>query len=226
MSLTQILNISETLEINDHRFVGQVVSRNQKITTSEQMTIVPFQFTMRPMNFLLYSQNRDLLASLRYYDKALTQYLNFASTGWSSYIKYQGDMNPASLVGCKFIPSINKTLVIGTLPSGMASDEYVVRAGDFLQYGLYTYIATEDVTRGLGTTVNVPIHRNIIQTYETSLDAVIGQYGETVSMGGDIYTGVTFPVILREYPTYTLMPMANDSYIQWAGSFKAFEAAL
>lgn len=226
MSLTQILNISESLEINDHRFVGQVVSRNQKITTSEQLTIVPFQFTLRPMNFLLYSQNRDLLANLRYYDKALTQYLNFSDTGWISYIGYQGDMTPIELAACQFIPSINKTLVVGLLPAGMSSTEYIVRAGDFLQYGLYTYIATQDVQRGIGATVDVPIHRNIIETYSTPLSAVIGQYGTTVSMGGDVYTGVTFPVILREYPTYTLSPIANDSYIQWAGSFKAFEAAL
>jgi hypothetical protein len=40
-------------------------------------------------------------------------------------------------------------------------------------------------------------------------------------MGGDIYVGVTFPVILREYPTYTLMPMQNDSFIQWNGGFRA-----
>ena len=45
-------------------------------------------------------------------------------------------------------------------------------------------------------------------------------------MGGDSYTGITFPVILREYPTYTLKPIANDSFIEWSGSFKAFEAVL
>lgn len=81
MSLNQILAVSESVEINDQRFVGQILSRNQRITTSEQLTVVPFKFTLRPMNFLLYSQSRDLLASLRYYDKALTQYLNFGTTG-------------------------------------------------------------------------------------------------------------------------------------------------
>jgi hypothetical protein len=45
-------------------------------------------------------------------------------------------------------------------------------------------------------------------------------------MGGSSFTGVTFPVILREYPTYTLVPMTNDSFIAWNGSFKAFEAVL
>ena len=82
MSLNQILAISESVGINDQRFVGQVLSRNQRINTSEIMTVVPFEFTMKPMNYLYYSENRDLLANLRYYDKSLTQYLNFGATGW------------------------------------------------------------------------------------------------------------------------------------------------
>ena len=53
-----------------------------------------------------------------------------------------------------------------------------------------------------------------------------GEFGTTVSMGGTQYTGVTFQVVLREYPTYTLVPIANDSYIQWNGNFKAFESVL
>ena len=86
MSLTTILSISESVGINDHRFVGQVVSRNQRISTSEITTVVPFAFELKPMNYLLYSQNRVLLNSLRIPDKALEQYLNFGATGWENYI--------------------------------------------------------------------------------------------------------------------------------------------
>ena len=99
MSLNQILAISESVGINDQRFVGQVLSRNQRITTSEVLTVVPFQFTLRPMPYLLYSQNRDLLSSLRVPDKALTQYLNFGETGWQAYVDYMGDMTPAQIAG-------------------------------------------------------------------------------------------------------------------------------
>jgi hypothetical protein len=56
--------------------------------------------------------------------------------------------------------------------------------------------------------------------------AVIGQYGITISLGGASYTGVTFPVVLRQYPTYTLVPLKDDSFIEWAGSFHAFESVL
>ena len=227
MSLNQILAISESVGINDQRFVGQVISRNQRISTSEVLTVVPFAFELKPMAYLRYSQNRGLLNSLRIPDKALEQYLNFGFTGWSNYIEYQGDLNSTQIDACEWqTSSANKVLVLGNFPSGISSTAYVVKAGDFCQVGRYAYIATEDVQRGGGSTVNIPVHRNLIDTLVSPVGAVIGEYGTTVSMGGDSYTGVTFPVILREYPTYTLMPITNDSFINWSGSFKAFESVL
>jgi hypothetical protein len=226
MSLNQILEITESVGINDQRFVGQVLSRNQRISTSEILTVVPFQFTLTPMKYLYYSQNRDVLANLRYFDKALTQYLNFGLTGWINYISYQGNMNAAQIAACSWqVESANKVLVLGNLPSISASS-YIVKAGDFCQVGLYSYIATENVLRGTNSTVNIPVHRNLLTPFFSPIAAVIGQYGTTVSMGGNTYTGVTFPVVLREYPTYTLMPITNDSFIAWDGNFVAFESVI
>lgn len=226
MSLTTILSISESVGINDQRFVGQTVSRNQKILTSEILTVVPFKFVMRPMNYLLYSRNRTVLNALRIPDKALEQYLNFGSTGWINYIKYQGDMNTGQISACQWqTASANKLLVLGSLPS-ISSGSYLFRVGDFVQVGRYSYIVTSDVIRGSGSTVTVPVHRNLIETLVSPIACVAGEYGTTVSMGGSTYNGVTFPVILREYPDYTLVPMTNDSFIQWNGSFVAFEAVL
>lgn len=226
MSLNTILAISQSVGINDHRFVGQLVSRNQRISTSEVLTVVPFEFELQPMNYLLYSQNRSLLNSLRIPDKALEQYLNFGVTGWNNYIDYQGDMTGIQIAACNWqTASANKTLVLGDLPS-IASTAYIVRAGDFCQVGRYAYIATADVQRGGGSTVSIPVHRNLIDALASPVAAVIGQYGNTISMGGTVYVGVTFPVILKEYPTYTLMPYSNDSFIQWSGSFRAFESVL
>ncbi|MGI9162843.1 MAG: hypothetical protein ACR2JI_08000 [Mycobacterium sp.] len=226
MGLTDILSISEQVGINDHRFVGQMVSRNQRISTSEVLTVVPFAFELAPMRYLRYSQNRALLNALRIPDKALEQYLNFGSTGWVNYIEYQGDLTETQIESCQWqTSSANKVLVLGSLPT-ISSTKYIVREGDFCQVGRYTYIATESVQRGSGSTVEIPVHRNLISPLLAPVDAVFGEFGTTVSMGGDSYTGVTFPVILREYPDYALIPMTNDSYIAWSGSFKAFESVL
>ena len=191
MSLTNILAISETVGINDQRFVGQVVSRNQKISTSEILTVVPFAFEMKPMNYLLYSQNRSLLNSLRIPDKSLIQYLNFGTTGWDNYIYYQGDMTSVQIASCQWqTSSANKNLVLGSLPS-ISATKYIVKAGDFCQVGLYAYIATADVLRGTGSTVTIPVHRNLITTLVSPVNAVIGQYGTTVSTVS--YTHLTVP---------------------------------
>ena len=190
------------------------------------MTVVPFGFDMKPMNYLLYTRNRALLSSLRIPDKSLEQYLNFGSTGWSNYIKYQGDMNSAQISATLWqTSSAAKSLVLGSLPS-IGSAQYIVRAGDFCQVGRYAYIATEDVLRGVGATVTIPVHRNLITTLTAPVAGVFGEYGTTVALGGANYTGITFPVILRDYPTYTLIPMTNDSFIQWSGNFVAFESVL
>jgi len=226
MSLNNILAIAESVTINDQRLVGQVLSRNQRISTSEILTVQPFEFTMKPNNYLLYSQSRNILNSLRIPDKSLEQYLNFGTTGWVNYIAYQGDMTPSQLVSCQYqTATANKTIVLGNLPA-ISTSAYIVKQGDFLQIDRYAYIATTDVQRGSGSTVLIPVHRTILTTVTTPTNAVIGQYGTTTALGGINYTGITFCVVLRSYPTYTLIPMTNDSFIQWSGTFNAFESVL
>jgi hypothetical protein len=225
-TLNTILAIAESVTVNDQRFIGQVLSRNQRISTSEIIGVQPFSFEMKPMNYLLYSQNRQLLSALRTADREFEQYLNFGTTGWANYIYYQGDMTSAEISACQYqTSSANKTIVLGSLPT-MGVTEYIVKTGDFLQIDRYSYIATADVQRGSGSTVNIPVHRTIMTTLASPMFAVIGQYGTTQSIGGNTYIGITFPVILQQYPNYTLIPMTDDSFIGWTGTFKAIEAVL
>jgi hypothetical protein len=225
-TLNTILSIAESVGIDDHRFIGQMMSRNQRIATSEIIGVQPFGFEMKPMNYLLYSQNRQLLSALRAADREFEQYLNFGVTGWANYIYYQGDMTSAEISACQYqTSSANKTIVLGSLPT-MGATEYIVKTGDFLQIDRYSYIATADVQRGGSSTVNIPVHRTIMTTLASPMNAVIGQYGTTQSIGGSTFTGITFPVILNSYPAYTLIPMTDDSFIQWSGTFKAIEAVL
>jgi len=226
MSLQSILAIAESVGINDHKFAGQMMSRNMRISTSEILTTQPFQFGMKPMNYLLYSQNRSVLSALRVADRITEQYLNFGTTGWLNYIAYQGNMTGAQAAATQVqTSSANKTIVLGNLP-GIATSAFIVKAGDFIQIGRYAYIATADVLRGAGSTVNIPVHRSLMTTVSVATNAVIGQYGTTASLGGSTYTGITFPVVLREYPVYTLVPMTNDSFISWNGEFSAVEVVL
>lgn len=226
MSLQNILAVAESVGINDHKFVGQMLSRNMRISTAEILTVQPFGFDIKPMNYLLYSKNKSVLSALRVADRQNEQYLNFGSTGWKNYIAYGGDMTAVQINACTIQPSTTgKTIVLGSLPA-ISSGSYLVRTGDFIQVDRYAYIATADVQRGGSATVNIPVHRTVITTVASPIGAVIGEFGTTTSLGGVTYTGITFPVILRDYPTYTLVPMTNDSFIQWSGAFTAIEAVL
>ncbi len=226
MSLQTILSVAESVGINDHKFAGQMLSRNMRLTTSEVLTVQPFEFTIRPMNYLLYSQNRAVLSTLREADRISEQYLNFGTTGWLNYIAYRGDMTSGQIAACEFqTATANKTIVLGSLPA-ISSTAFIVKTGDFLQIGRYAYIATADVQRGVGSTVNIPVHRTVLTTLASTMPAVIGQFGTTQTLGGSTYTGITFPVFLRDYPTYKLVPMTNDSFIAWNGEFRAIESVL
>lgn len=226
MTLQTILSVSESVGINDHKFAGQVLSRNMRINTSEILTVQPFAFTLKPMNYLLYSQNKAVLSALRVADRITEQYLSFASTGWINYISYGGEMTSAQIAGTLIqAGSTGKTIVLGSLPA-ISSTAYIVRAGDFIQIDRYAYIATASVQRGGGSTVNIPVHRPILTTVGTPTTPVMGQYGTTTALGGNTYTGITFCVVLKEYPTYTLTAMTNDSFIAWDGSFSAIEVVL
>jgi hypothetical protein len=229
MSITQILAVSESVGIKDQKIVGQVTTRNLHISASEYISAQSFEFNFKPMSYMLYSQSRTILSALRVADKIQEQYLNFGSTGWVNYIAYQGDMSSAQISGCQWqTSSSGKTLVLGSLPatSSFPSTRYIVKTGDFCQVGRYAYIATANVLRGTSSTVSIPVHRTLMTTLVSPLAAVIGQYGTTISMGGSTYTGITFPILLTAYPTYNLVPMQNDSYINWSGDFDAFEVVL
>ena len=200
-----------------------------RISTSVQLSVQPFKFSMKPHNYLQYSTNRDVLSALRVADRAEEQYLNFGSTGWANYIAYRGGLTSTQInnpLKWQVMSAGTTYLELGNFPFGISQTAFVVKAGDFCQVGRYTYIATENVTRGVSSTVFIPIHRPLIDEITAATNAVIGQYGTTITMGGGTYTGVTFPVILNEYPTYSLIPMTNDSFIQWNGNFSAMESVL
>jgi hypothetical protein len=226
MSLQTILSVAETVGINDHKFAGQMMSRNMRISTSEILTSQPFMFTMKPNNYLLYSQNKGVLSALRVADRITEQYLNFGSTGWLNYIAYGGDMTGVQIAACQVQTSTTaKTIVLGNLPS-ISSTAYIVRVGDFIQIDRYPYIATASVQRGVNGTVSIPVHRSILETVTSPTAAVIGQYGTTTALGGSTYTGITFCVVAKDYPTYNLVPITNDSFIAWDGAFSAMEVVL
>lgn len=211
MPFQDIVNIQQDMQINNRRTVGQQVARSGYLTVAQYLTAVPWVFTINAHNFLYYPQVRDVIQSIDNADRQVPEYITFSAANLSWFTAYRGELaNPATLTLAS-VPAPNSQIVsIGNLPA-VGSTVYVFKAGDFIQFGAsagtkYVYKVTTDVQRGVGSTVNVPIHRPVIGTPSTGTLAAVG-------------SAVNFYVVAEQCPTYTLTPMTNGAFVQWDGPF-------
>jgi len=214
MSFQDIFEISQSITVNNHRTVGQQVSRSGQVRVAEYLTAVPFVFTVRPHNFLYYPQARQILNSLEVLDRQLVDTVTFASQNLQWFTAYQGDLNYAqySVLQISSIPPANSTsITIKNLPT-VSSSAIVLKAGDFIQIGDYPYKVTQDVLRGSSSTAVVTVNRPI------------NIEGLTISQIIIVGNEVTFSLLMEAFPTYTLNPMTNGAFIQWDSDFVFREA--
>lgn len=208
MSFQTIVNIQQSMTVQNRRTIGQQVSRSGQIRTAQYLTTVPWVFTITPHNFLYYPQVRDVIQTIDNLDRQTAANITFSGTTLSWFTSYQGDLSGAQAAALTLasVPAPNsQTLSIGNLPS-VSATAYVFKAGDFLQLGNYVYKVTADVQRGSGSTVNVNIHRPVIGTPST---------GTLTAVGASVY----FPVYAEICPTYTLTPMTNGAFVNWDQPF-------
>lgn len=208
MSFQTIVNIQQSMTVQNRRTIGQQVSRSGQIRTAQYLTTVPWVFTITPHNFLYYPQVRDVIQTIDNLDRQTAANITFSGTTLSWFTSYQGDLSGAQAAALTLasVPAPNsQTLSIGNLPS-VSATAYVFKAGDFLQLGNYVYKVTADVQRGSGSTVNVSIHRPVIGTPST---------GTLTAVGSSVY----FPVYAEVCPTYTLTPMTNGAFVNWDQPF-------
>lgn len=208
MSFQTIVDIQQSMTVNNRRMIGQQLSRSGQIRTAQYLTTVPWVFTIRPHSFLYYPQVRDVIQTIDNLDRQTAANITFSSSTLSWFTEYKGGLSGAQAAALTLaaVPATNsQTLTIGNLPS-VASSTVVFTAGDFIQIGAYVYKITAQVLRGSGSTVSVGIHRPIIGTPST---------GTLTAVGSSVY----FPVYAEQCPTYTLNPMTNGAFVEWDGPF-------
>lgn len=186
-----IFEIQQSMTVNNRRTVGQQVSRSGQLRVAQYLTTVPWVFTVKPHSFLYYPQVRNIIQAIDNLDRQLPENIIFASDNLSWFTKMQGTATSATLAST---PSPN-TQTINLTSNG------TFKAGDFIQFGGYTYKVTAD---SAGSVVN--IHRPVIGSPTA---------GAVVTMGN----AVTFNVVAEECPTYTLNPAPNGAYVEWDGDF-------
>lgn len=208
MSFQTIFDIQQSMTVNNRRTVGQQVSRSGQIRVAQYLTAVPWVFTVTPHAYLPYATSRDVIQTIDNLDRQLPETITFSSDNLSWFTKYQGSLTTAqaNALTLAAIPDPNsQTITVGNLPS-VPSSSFVFKAGDFLQIGNYTYKVTQNVTRGVNTTVSVSLHRPIIGTPSTGTLAGVGNACE-------------FTVLAERCPTYTLMPAPGGAFVQWDEPF-------
>jgi hypothetical protein len=103
-------------------------------------------------------------------------------------------------------------LVTSTFETYVSSSTVVFNIGDIIQpaNSRYPYTVTEPVVRGVNTTTNVSLNRNVITSEGVTLA------GQALSVGNDC----TWRVVVSGLPTYQLTPM---QLVQYTGNFELIE---
>lgn len=208
MSFQTILDISQTITVNNRRMVGQQYSRSGQVRTALYVTSVPWVFTVKPHSFLYYPQVRDVIQTIDNLDRQTAATITFSSTNLQWFTAYQGQLSSvqAAALTLASLPAGNATqIAIGNLPA-VSSTTIVFKAGDFIQLGSYPYKITTQVLRGSGSTVNATLHRPIIGTPTVGTLTAVG-------------SACTFSVVAEVCPTYTLRPMTNGAFVDWDADF-------
>ena len=208
MSFQTIVDIQQSMTVNNRRTVGQQVTRSGQIRTAQYLTAVPWVFTIVPHNFLYYPQVRDVIQTIDNLDRQTAANITFNTENLQWFTEYKGGLSTvqASALTLASVPPANsQTITVGNLPA-VGSSTVVFAAGDFLQLGSYVYKVTQAVQRGSGSTVSVNLHRPVIGTPSV---------GTLTAVGKDVY----FPVYAEVCPTYTLTPMTNGAFVNWDEPF-------
>jgi hypothetical protein len=213
MSFQDIFEISQSISVNNHRTIGQQVSRSGQIRVAQYLTAVPWVFTVKPHNFLYYPTARKILNELEMFDRQQVDSVYFNSNNLKWFTSYQGGLTNIQLAGLNVasIPPSNATYItLKGLPT-VSSTTPIFKQGDFIEIADYVYKVTGDVNRGTASTIIVYVNRPIMG------NIVVGLGLQT---GNDCY----FYLLMESFPTYTLIPMTNGAFIQWDSDFVFREA--
>lgn len=191
MSFQTIIDIHQTIEVNNRRTIGQQYSRSGQVRVAQYLTAVPWVFTVLPHNYLYYPTARSIIQSIDNADRQIPELITFDFPNLEWFTKMQGTATIASLATTP--PPNAQTLNL--VSNG------TFKAGDFVEISGYVYKVTAD---SLGSVIS--INRPLINSPLS---------GSVLTLGKN----VSFNVIAEKCPTYSLNPMTDGAYVQWSEPF-------
>ena len=212
MSIQNIIDKAQQIEIDRRRMVGQTISRSQRIKTSERSTAQPWKFKITPPGMLPWTASRGFIEVIDFNDRATEYAISLNNNAGMNYItSYMGSITQGQLNSLTILSTGTSTITITGMPS-VSSSTVIFARGDLIQpaNSRYPYTVVSTATRGSSTTTSVTLHRPIITSEGINL---IGQ-------GLKVGNSCTWQVIITGLPTYQLVPMQR---VQYTGDFELIE---
>ena len=216
MSVQNIIDKAQQIEIDRRRVVGQTISRSQRIKTAERSTAQPWRFKITPPGSLPWTASRGFMEVIDLNDRVGEYEISLNNNPGMNYITaYQGSLNSTQLNSITIHQVTTNTFVLTNLPGGMSPTTVLFRPGDFIQpvNSRYPYSVTSTSTRGSNTTTSVTLNRNVITS-------------EGIQLLGNqlkVANSCTWRVVVAALPSYQLIPMQQ---VQYTGDFELIEKVI
>lgn len=215
MSIQNIIDKAQQIEIDRRKIISQSISRSQRIKTAERSTAQPWKFKVTPPGMLPWTASRGFIEVIDFNDRSVEYTISLNNNTNMNYItSYLGALTQGQLDALTIQAVGTSTLTITTLPS-VSSSTVIFAKGDLIQpeNSRYPYTVIETVVRGLSTTTSVSLHRPIITSEGITLT------GQGLAVGNSC----TWRVLVSALPTYQLVPMQR---VQYTGDFELVERVI
>ena len=215
MSIQNIIDKAQQIEIDKRRIVGQTISRSQRIKTAERSTAQPWRFKITPPGMLPWTASRGFIQVIDFNDRVGEYEISLNNNPGMNYITgYMGGITQGQLNSLTIQAVGTSTITITGMPS-VSSSTVIFAQGDLIQpeNSRYPYTVANTVTRGSSTTTSVTLHRPIITSEGISL----------VGQGLAVGNSCTWRVVVAGLPSYQLVPMQR---VQYTGDFELVEKVI
>jgi hypothetical protein len=210
MAIQTLIDGATSLTIDKQVPTSMSISRGQKLRTqSRSISIYKFVVGLNPGLTYDTATTRELLNNYDVQGKITEETVKLSNVTGSSWITdYLGELTGADQALTYVGGHSGNTFTINVSDVTGGATTVVVKSGDFIQAAnaRYPYQATATVLKGSGSTVSIPVHRDIIET----------NTGANVLYGNN----VTFKVKMIDQPPYSVTP---GRYVEWGGDMQLME---
>jgi hypothetical protein len=212
MSIQNIIDKAQQIEIDRRKIISQSISRSQRIKTAERSTAQPWKFKVTPPGMLSWTASRAFIEVIDFNDRSVEYTISLNNNSNMNYITaYQGSLTAGQLNSITIHAVGTSSFTLTNLPS-VASGTVMFQPGDLIQpaNSRYPYTVASTSTRGINTTTSVTLNRPVITSEDITLQGLQLKVGNSC----------TWRVLVSGLPTYQLVPMQR---VQYTGDFELVE---